>query len=252
MSAKTLGLPFDIHGGGVDLTFPHHENEIAQGCCLVAEQRNPQAYARYWFHNGFVTVEGEKMSKSLGNVVLVHDLIKEVPGETLRLALLSTHYRQPLDWTNTLIEQSGKLLDKLYRLVLESEESLDLKGTPIPETILNALLDDLNTAKAISQITILAGEATRTKDKIERQFLTAGIVNGARLLGLLNNEPKEWFGYGLSADSAQSQYIEELIQERAQARISRDFKRADAVRDQLREQGIELEDTATGTIWRKI
>ena len=125
MSEKTLGLPLDIHGGGRDLIFPHHENEIAQSCCTAAENSNPESYAKYWMHNGFVTIDGEKMSKSLGNIILVNELTQKYHGEVIRLALLSTHYRQALDWNDNVIHQAKKLLDKLYSCLLYTSDAAD-------------------------------------------------------------------------------------------------------------------------------
>ena len=148
MSEKTLGLPLDIHGGGRDLIFPHHENEIAQSCCTAAENSNPESYAKYWMHNGFVTIDGEKMSKSLGNIILVNELTQKYHGEVIRLALLSTHYRQALDWNDNVIHQAKKLLDKLYSLLNELN---DVKESKEPDNdLIEILLDDLNTPGSVS------------------------------------------------------------------------------------------------------
>ena len=148
MTEKNLGLPFDIHGGGRDLIFPHHENEIAQSCCASGDINNPQSFSKYWIHNGFVTVEGEKMSKSIGNVILVKDLINQYDGEVIRLALLSSHYRQSFDWNAKIIHQAQVLLDKLYKALLDlSDENVEIKTN---EEFLNFLNDDLNTPGAIT------------------------------------------------------------------------------------------------------
>ena len=149
MAQEHLGLPFDIHGGGADLKFPHHENEIAQSCCANGHQDDLSAFAKYWVHNGFVTVEGEKMSKSLGNVLLAHDLVKDTPGEVLRLTLLSAHYRQPLDWSEDKIRQNKKMLDRLYGRLHDMRDLPD-EDANIPAGILMALYDDLNTPQAIA------------------------------------------------------------------------------------------------------
>ena len=162
MSEKTLSLPFDIHGGGLDLTFPHHENEIAQ-TCGAHKFENPKEYARYWVHNGFVTIDGEKMSKSIGNIFLVHDLINTFPGETLRYALLSSHYRQPLNWNNALIKQSQKTLDRIYRILKENEKIKYDQNIPFDDNVLEALTDDLNSVKALSEINKLAEKLSKSE-----------------------------------------------------------------------------------------
>ena len=157
MSEKTLGLPLDIHGGGRDLIFPHHENEIAQSCCTAAENSNPESYAKYWMHNGFVTIDGEKMSKSLGNIILVNELTQKYHGEVIRLALLSTHYRQALDWNDNVIHQAKKLLDKLYSLLNELNDVKESKEPDID--LIEILLDDLNTPGLMANINKLLKNA---------------------------------------------------------------------------------------------
>jgi len=153
MSEKTLGLPFDIHSGGMDLTFPHHENEIAQTCSAHNQNDNPKFFAKYWFHNGFVIVDGEKMSKSIGNIRLVNDLIKRYSGETLRLTLLSAHYRQPLNWTTDSIDQTNTMLTRLYRSLHEIKNiKININKASVPENVMNALCDDLNTPQSFSRI----------------------------------------------------------------------------------------------------
>lgn len=233
MSAKHLGLPFDIHGGGADLKFPHHENEIAQSCCASGSQDDLAGFAKYWVHNGFVTVEGEKMSKSLGNVTLAHDLLDKYDGEVLRLTLLSAQYRQPLDWTEEKLEQSKKMLDRLYRALEHDDEG------EIHPKVMAALSDDLNTPQAISELYALLDE---TPEGVSLK------ATGA-LLGILQKDPQEWLGYGASEDAGE---IDALIAERAQAKADKDWARADEIRDQLTAQGIEIEDTAEGTKWRKV
>jgi cysteinyl-tRNA synthetase len=223
MAEKHLGLPFDIHGGGADLKFPHHENEIAQSCCAHGHETDLSAFAKMWVHNGFVTVEGEKMSKSLGNFLLVHDLLQKYDGEVLRLTLLSAHYRQPLDWSEDKLEQSKKILDKLYaRLNGEGEMDAD---------VFAALCDDLNTPLAISKL--IAAKDTDLK--------TTG-----RLLGLLQQDPEVWFGRG--GDNTD---IDALLLERTAAKSAKNFTRADEIRDQLSAQGIVIEDTPDGPKWRR-
>ncbi len=242
MTEKHLGLPFDIHGGGADLKFPHHENEIAQSCCAHGTYE-AENFAKYWVHNGFVTVEGEKMSKSLGNFTVVHDLLPTYKGETLRLTLLSGHYRQPLDWSDKAIAQSQKQLDgfygQLYQLadVAASEEK-------VPDDILEALCDDLNTPLAISRLHSLA------KDEKDPARLKGKLLAAGALLGLLQEDPAAWLGYGQTGDGIDAAEIEALLVKRQDAKKAKDFTTADAIRKQLDEAGIVIEDTPQGPKWR--
>ncbi len=244
MAERHLGLPFDIHGGGADLKFPHHENEIAQSCCAHGRS-DLNFFARVWVHNGFVTVDGEKMSKSLGNFTLVHDLLPRWPGEVLRLALLSGHYRQPLDWTDSLLNQSRAILDGLYR-TLYAIDDVEADDTGVAPDVLRSLLDDLNTAAALtfmqshSRAVLSANGAD--KRRIKSELLAAG-----RLIGILQADPAQWLGYGSG-----NVQVDKLLSERDEARRSRNFKRADDIRDQLLAQGIAIEDTPNGAKWRKI
>ena len=248
MSEKTLGLPFDIHSGGMDLTFPHHENEIAQSCG-AHKKSDPRYFAKYWFHNGFVIVDGEKMSKSLGNIRLVHDLIKNYPGEVLRLTLLSAHYRQPLNWTKKAIDQNYKMLNRMYR-VLKDLNEIEVKSEEceIPTNIFEILCDDLNTPKAIAELNLLINKIPKSnsneKKKIKGQILATG-----KLIGILQNNPEKWLGYGYS-DDLDNKTIESLINNRNEARRNKNFTLADSIRDELKSKGIEIEDTKNGTIWR--
>lgn len=242
MAEKHLGLPFDIHGGGTDLKFPHHENEIAQSCCAHGHN-DLSAFAKYWVHNGFVTVEGEKMSKSLGNTLLAHDLIQDQPGEVLRLALLSAHYRQPLDWTAHGVEQARKYLDRLYKILG------DLKDVPavdcgVPDGVMDALCDDLNTPMAMAAI----NDLTRTETDPAR--LKGGLLAIGHLLGMLQADPQEWLGYGV-ASGGDAAAIDALVQERQDAKKNKDFTRADEIRKTLEAQGIMIEDTPAGPKWKK-
>jgi len=247
MSEKTLGLPFDIHSGGADLVFPHHENEIAQ-TCSISKNQNPKDFAAYWFHNGFVNVEGEKMSKSIGNIKLVHELNKKYKGEVLRLTLLSAHYKQPLNWTEEIIEQNSKMLDRLYRVLLElSDINID-SGLP-SNSIMETFLDDLNTPKVIAKLNEetngISSASDSKKIDIKKNLLSAG-----KILGILENDPENWLGYNQNS-AKNSEEIERLINERNEARRSKNFSLADTIRETLREKGIEIEDTDKGTIWRK-
>ena len=247
MSEKSLGLPFDIHSGGIDLVFPHHENEIAQ-TCSISKHKEPKDFATYWFHNGFVNVEGEKMSKSIGNIRLVHELNKKYKGEVLRLTLLSAHYKQPLNWTEEIIEQNSKMLDRLYRVLLElSDTSVKLE---LPtDSIMESFLDDLNTPKIIAKLNEEANSASSaSKDRkveIKKNLLSAG-----KILGILEDDPENWLGYNQKSKE-NSEEIERLINQRNEARRSKNFNLADTIRDTLKDKGIEIEDTDKGTIWRK-
>ena len=216
-----LGEMIDIHGGGRDLIFPHHENEIAQSRCA----HGGAPLARYWVHNGFVDMGAEKMSKSLGNIVTPEELLKSYRGETLRLALLSAHYRQPLPWTEALIDQSKATLDGLYRKAGDAEPG------DVDAGVLDALRDDLNTPLALSRLAQLEGSALRAS---------------AQLLGLLGCSSAEWFQGDVDASA-----IEERIAKRAEAKKNRDFATADRIRDELKAEGIVLEDGPGGTTWRR-
>lgn len=248
MAAEHLGLPFDIHGGGADLKFPHHENEIAQSCCAHGDENDLSSFAKYWVHNGFVTVEGEKMSKSLGNVTLAHDLLKDHAGETLRLTLLSAHYRQPLDWSDKTITQSKKTLDRLYQYLRELKDVENHDNSDAPEEFLDALCDDLNTPKAIAAILALAKDAAESKDAHKK----AQIYAATSLLGIAQQNPDEWLGYSVSDNSIDENHINSLLQQRTTAKSEKNFARADEIRDELTAMGIAIEDTPQGPIWKKI
>ena len=251
MSEKSLGLPFDIHGGGMDLIFPHHENEIAQSCGAHGENKNPKIFAQYWIHNAMLNMNGEKMSKSLGNIFYIRDFLKEQPGEVLRLALLSGHYRQPLNWTDDTINQARSILDRLYRVlnkVKDVESDKELLAHP-PEKVLEALCDDLNTSKALAEINDIASKLS-TCSNDEAPSLKAQLEASANVLGILQHSSDEWLGIGQTGDDIDKNKVESLIKEREEARLSKNFDRADEIRSDLSEMGIEIEDTPKGTIWR--
>ena len=241
-----LGETIDIHGGGHDLIFPHHENEIAQSTCA----HHGKLYARVWMHNGSVNVEKEKMSKSIGNVLLVHDLLAEAPGEAIRLALLGAHYRQPLDWSAHSLTQARRTLDGLYGVLRR------LEGVPVdpqaraPEAFLAALRDDLNTPKAIAALAALAKAADAAQDPAARADLKAALLASGWYLGLLGQDPEAWFMTGVGGENVDEEEVGRLIAAREAARKARDFARADAIRDDLAARSIVLEDSATGTVWR--
>ena len=246
MSKKTLGLPFDIHGGGRDLIFPHHENEIAQSCCSSANVNEPASYAKYWMHNGFVTINGEKMSKSLGNIILTKDLTSEYHGEVIRLALLSTHYRQGLDWNDSIIHQSKKLLDKLYKIYFDLSE-IDATEDDNSFSIIDNLLDDLNTPALISKLNKLVKDYSKDKNTNHVLIKTKLNIIGSAL-GILQDE-----NYNDISISEELQVkIKKLLSERVLAKEKKDFSHADKIRDELRELGVEIKDSKEGTSWNLI
>ena len=243
MAAAHLGETIDIHAGGVDLQFPHHENEIAQSECA----HGGKPFARFWMHNGMLNFGGAKMSKSLGNIEKVHDLVRAHPPEALRYALLSAHYRQPLDWSDGLIEQSVRTLDRLYG-TLRDLADVDAAAV-IPGAIDAALDDDLNTPQALAEIARIAGEARKATSLEARASLKSELLGAGLALGLLQQDPAAWFSRG--ADSDDDARIQALIDERIAAKQSRDFARADAIREQLAAEGVLLEDTPQGVRWKR-
>ena len=240
MSKKTLGLPFDIHGGGRDLIFPHHENEIAQSCCTSANKEEPDSYAKYWMHNGFVTINGEKMAKSLGNIILVKDLAENFHGEVIRLALLSSHYRQGLDWNEKVIHQANKLINKLYQ-IKDDLDDIDVSDTNNLDAI-SILMDDLNTPGLITELNRIVKEYNSSSS--EREVIKNKLHLIGSVLGILEddsfNEVSEEF----------KNKINELISKRSEAKKNKDFELADAIREQLIELGVEINDLSDGTEWK--
>ncbi|AVQ06955.1 cysteine--tRNA ligase [Xanthomonas vasicola pv. vasculorum] len=262
MAAAHLGPTIDIHAGGVDLQFPHHENEIAQSECA----HGGATFARFWLHNGMLNFSGAKMSKSLGNIETVHDLIAKHPPEALRYALLSAHYRQPLDWSDGLIEQAKNTLDRLYG-TLRDLAALDADGgsdvgssKTIPAEVEAALDDDLNTPLALSVIASIAAEARALRNELvhggeplgrmnELHAVRAKLLGAGMALGLLQQDPAAWFARG--TDAGDDARITALVEERNAAKKAKDFARADAIRKQLADQGIVLEDTPQGVRWKR-
>lgn len=255
MCEAHLGETIDIHAGGVDLQFPHHENEIAQSVCA----HGGKPFARFWLHNGMLTFDGSKMSKSVGNIRRVHDLVREQPPEALRLALLSAHYRQPLDWSDTLIEQSVRTLDRLYG-TLRDLAAVESTEQAIPTAVEAALCDDLNTPLALAELQQIAARARQGKLALDAEnsaenrqqatLLKSELLAAGRALGLLQQTPEAWFGRGGNAD--EDARIQALVDERGAAKRNRDFARADAIRLQLQNEGIALEDTPQGVRWKRL
>ena len=247
MVAKHLGTTIDIHGGGNDLIFPHHENEIAQSTCA----HNGELFSRFWLHNGFVNVDHTKMSKSLGNILLVRELLEQVPGEAVRLALLNAHYRQPLDWSDSVLLEAKRKLDRLYGTLRDvSGWQTQWKDAAPDPAFLIALEDDLNTPRALAALFDLTREANRSASATERATLAARLRVSAEMLGLLGSDPEAWFTSDADAGLTGAQ-IEERLAERNAARQNRDFAAADCIRDELATLGISIEDGSDGTRWRR-
>ncbi len=247
MIDKHLGPAIDIHGGGRDLIFPHHENEIAQSECANGGKQ----FVRYWMHNGYINIDGEKMSKSLGNFRMVNDLLQNYHGETLRYALLSAQYRSELNFNLDLLDQAKATLDTVYSALqsaddVEASRTMDITDEPFYE----ALLDDLNTPIALRELLAIARELNKCEDE-ERVLLKSRLLSCASLIGLCNLSPAEWFQIRLGGeDKLADSEIDDLIEERHSAKLNKDYARADEIRKQLEESGVVLEDSREGTRWR--
>lgn len=250
MSEKHLGRTIDIHAGGQDLVFPHHENEFAQSTCA----HDGEPFARYWLHNGFLSIDKTKMSKSLGNVLLVHDLVKTVPGEVIRLALLSAHYRQPLDWSDDSLQDARRKLDRLYNAIRGITVSAAARATTEPpDDVIAAVEDDLNTPKALAEMFSVARALNKTDDADDREHIAASLLAAGDLIGILSADPDAWFagsGDG-AAGGLDAEKIEAMLDDRNAARAAKDFGAADRIRDELAANGISIEDGADGTSWRR-
>ena len=234
MAWKHLGEQFDIHGGGIDLVFPHHENELAQSCCAFHEAR----MASVWMHNGFLQVEGDKMSKSEGNFVTIRELLADWPGEVLRFNMLKTHYRSPIDWTLKAVEESAKTLDDWYWI------AADVKGERISDRVVDALSDDLNTPEMIASLHNLRNSAASGNERDRSEFAAS-----LRLLGFLSESAAEWKGRKQQASGLDAKQINDLISDRTAARARKDFKESDRIRDQLAAMGVVIKDSKEGTTW---
>jgi len=246
MIREHLGATIDIHGGGRDLIFPHHENEIAQSRCAHGGD-----YVRYWLHNAYLDMDGEKMSKSLGNVRTVRDLLQHYHGEVLRFALLSAHYRSPLNFSAELLEQAQATLDSLYGTLREVQDlEVDLEVPLAAEPFYKALNDDLNTPVAIAEIHALAKELHKAAPD-DRPRLKARILAAGNLLGILEQDATEWLQGATAGDAITGAQIEALIEERQAAKLAKDYARADQIREELLAQGVVLEDSRDGTRWKR-
>jgi len=244
MSEKHLGETIDIHAGGQDLIFPHHENEIAQSCCA----HDGKAMANVWMHNGFINFDGEKMSKSLGNFRLVKDLLGHYPGEVLRFVILSAHYRSEQNFSKDLLDSAWRSLDSLYgylRGMESSTPSLNQTGEGY-----QALLDDLNTPMAISELHRIA-KKMHSAQGIEQQTLRSELLGLAGLMGLLQQDPESWFTHARGSDDITKEEVEDMIAKRQQSKIDKDYAGADEIRQALLDRGVVLEDSREGTTWRR-
>jgi cysteinyl-tRNA synthetase len=241
MSEKHLGESFDIHGGGLDLIFPHHENEIAQSECA----HGGKIFAHYWLHNGFVTVEGAKMSKSEGNFRTIRDVLAEGPGEAARLSMLMGHYRDPLDWTSDRLAQAKQGLDRFYLALRGAPKPM--KNAKLPAKVEAALDDDLNTPLAIAALYEILAELNKASDPAEKARLQGALIAGGAVMGLLQQDAEAW----LQGDDDDAAAIEAQIAARNAARKAKNFAEADRIRTDLALKGILLEDGAGGTTWRR-
>ena len=243
MIDEHLGKSIDIHGGGRDLVFPHHENERAQSQCAHGGKQ----FVKYWMHNGYVNIDGEKMSKSLGNFKTVRGLLEQYPGEVIRFALLSAHYRSELDFSVSLLDQSKASLDGIYTALRQSAHLENIDVDISESNAFGALLDDLNSVLAISECHALAKELNRDGERA-RPETRAMLVAVGKLLGLFQQDPETWFKGNASDEDAE---IDALVQERVQSKLDKNWQRADEIRNELQARGIVLEDSKAGTTWRR-
>jgi cysteinyl-tRNA synthetase len=245
MSETHLGETIDIHAGGVDLLFPHHENEVAQSTCA----HGGKPFARYWLHNGMLTLEGRKMSKSVGNTQVLHELLEIFPPEVLRFVLLKAHYRQPLDWSDAALRQARATLDGWYG-VLRDLADVEVADADVPTEFEAALLDDLNTPDAFAILAGLADAARRSAGTAEATGAKSRLLAAAALIGLLQQDAESWFKQTSAGAEVDAARVDALIAERNAARAARDFARADQIRAELTAMNVTIEDGAQGTRWR--
>jgi len=244
MINKHLGKTIDIHGGGRDLLFPHHENEQIQGKCCQSE---PQDYVNYWLHNGMLNIDGVKMSKSLGNFITVRELLEQHDGELLRFALLTSHYRTTLNWTQDLLAQSQQALDKFYTVLRDTQDIEQCDSDINTNPVATALYDDINTPQAIAALHQISTELNKKQGDLA--LLKAQFIQGAQLLGILTKDPEDYFKSGDGLSEAQ---ILDYIEQRKAAKQEKNFAKADEIRDELLKQGIEIKDTREGVIWQRV
>ncbi|WP_440223266.1 cysteine--tRNA ligase [Dokdonella sp. MW10] len=248
MAATHLGETIDIHAGGNDLMFPHHENEIAQSTCA----HGGKVFARYWLHNGMLTFDGRKMSKSIGNVLVLHELLDRHPPEVLRFLLLKAHYRQPLDWSDSALAQARATLDGWYGVLRDrADVVVDESALDVPADLEQALCDDLNTPEAFAVIARLADEA-RKADGDARPAAKMALLGAARFLGLLVQDPETWFQQTVGGDAIDAAWVQGLLDERLAARAAKDYARADAIRVELAARNIVIEDSPQGARWKVV
>lgn len=245
MAAKHLAKTIDIHCGGKDLLFPHHENELAQSCC-ANDTRN---FANYWVHNGFITMSDQKMSKSLGNIQLIREVLAEIKGEVARWVLLSAHYRQSVDWTPESVTQAEKTLDRIYTTLRDAHDVEIDADVGIDDEFLAALDDDINTPKAFARVNQLAKLLANADSTHEKSRLKSTLLKSCELLGVLQNDPEVWFEDKQAGGEDIKEKVEQLIVERAQARTDKNWGRSDEIRDELDAMGVVLEDSDEGTRW---
>jgi len=247
MAGTHLGETIDIHAGGNDLMFPHHENEVAQSTCA----HGGRAFARFWLHNGMLAIEGRKMSKSLGNTMVLHDLLDKHPPELLRFMLMKAHYRQPLDWSESALDQARRTLDGLYTTLRDLAAVPVEPGAELPREFVETLADDLNTPEALAQLARLSDDARRSEGAAQARAKAALLAAGA-FLGLLQNDPEQWFRGVAVAGGADDAQIQALVDARLAAKKARDFAQADQIRADLLARGVVIEDTAQGPRWKRV
>ncbi|MDX1693894.1 MAG: cysteine--tRNA ligase [Ketobacteraceae bacterium] len=254
MINQHLGKTIDIHGGGQDLIFPHHENEIAQGRC--AHDHGNENFVNYWMHNGYLTIDGEKMSKSLGNFFTVREILEQWPGEVIRYALMTAHYRKPLDWSEDALKNARASLDTLYGALRDApmDSNLTPEDSALLKEVDDLLADDLATSQALSVLHRIAGDIHKAENPAQKQELQRILRTAGGYLGLLTQDADAWFKWQPSAladDGLTDDQIDALIEERQQAKLDRNYQRADEIRKTLKNKGIQLEDTREGTRWTR-
>jgi cysteinyl-tRNA synthetase len=246
MSEAHLGETIDIHAGGNDLMFPHHENEVAQSTCA----HGGRIFARWWLHNGMLTFDGRKMSKSLGNTLQLHELLQKYPPDLLRYMLMKAHYRQPLDWSDSALEQARATLDGLYGTLRDLADIPAMAETALPEAFIAALTDDLNTPEALAVLARLAENARKATNPQDKKAAKAALLSAGKFLGLLQQDAEAWFQRSSGEAQVDAAWVEQVLAARDDARKRRDFAAADRYRDELAAKGIVIEDGPQGARWK--